>query len=281
MEKPEIEELIAKRVAEAKLDVAEKRLQFVLKFGGALGGGLLVIFGVLIPIIMTERSSSRLDKAIQGMENSVQEMKKDYKEYMQMAASQNTFSMSRLDKEIEGIKTDFRDLTQNQKETTNSSVAKIDNAIKDMQDKFDELSGLQLRKPELECFVNGAKLDGSKIHLKTENSSQAFEIRNTGDAVARNVRLRLYLDKEPGWVGNIQENGGWYSEWIKTKSDELDFQYAYEPSDGYNSVDPKDSKIFLFGISSKDKTILQYQALLKIFYEQKEPKKYVFTIAIQ
>lgn len=64
MEDKDIEQLIDKKIADAKLEVAEKQITLVLKLGAAL----LVILGIALPLVLGFRSADRVDKAIDKME---------------------------------------------------------------------------------------------------------------------------------------------------------------------------------------------------------------------
>jgi len=65
-----IELLIDKKIAEAKLMVAEKRVNFVL----AIGAALLTVFGTIIPLFLTLQSTNRADSAIEKMERKFEEL---------------------------------------------------------------------------------------------------------------------------------------------------------------------------------------------------------------
>lgn len=65
-----IEILIDKKIAEAKVIIAEKRLNFVL----AIGAAFLTIFGIFIPIFLSQQSENRVDAAIEKMESKFNEL---------------------------------------------------------------------------------------------------------------------------------------------------------------------------------------------------------------
>lgn len=77
MEKQDIEDLIEKKILEAKLIqaeanelLAEKRLHFALWFGGAV----LALFGVIVPLWPTNSATEKVDKTIQEMEKRFSDM---------------------------------------------------------------------------------------------------------------------------------------------------------------------------------------------------------------
>ncbi len=78
MDREDIEKLIDKRidnkisaeVSKAKLEISESRLRFALWFGAAL----FTIAGVIIPIWITGTSSTRVDRAIEEMEERFEKL---------------------------------------------------------------------------------------------------------------------------------------------------------------------------------------------------------------
>ncbi len=77
MNKSEIESLIDKKTSDANLKVSESRLQFALKFGGAMIvilGAMLATLGIIVPLLIVNSSSNRVDKAIQEMKQEFKEL---------------------------------------------------------------------------------------------------------------------------------------------------------------------------------------------------------------
>ncbi|MBN1329943.1 MAG: hypothetical protein JXA54_10765 [Candidatus Heimdallarchaeota archaeon] len=70
MEKHDFEELIDQKILQAKLSIAEKRIQFLLWLGGAI----LALFGVIIPIWQTNTSIEKVDKAISEMQTNFEKL---------------------------------------------------------------------------------------------------------------------------------------------------------------------------------------------------------------
>jgi hypothetical protein len=64
LSKDEINDLIDHKVAEAKLDIAERRLHFALWFGGAV----IAVFGVILPLMQNTNSSREISSAIEKTE---------------------------------------------------------------------------------------------------------------------------------------------------------------------------------------------------------------------
>lgn len=70
MDKEEVERIVSDRISHARLELAEKRLHFLLWFGGAL----LAIFGMILPMWLTGTSTERVDNAIQSMEKRFEDL---------------------------------------------------------------------------------------------------------------------------------------------------------------------------------------------------------------
>jgi len=275
MEKPEIEDLITKKItevspefgqklAEVKLEVTEKRLHFVLWFGGAL----VAVFGVLLPLLWTQRSADRVDSAIQEMRNNLNA-------YMKMTQEQDNMTAQRVDRQIEKIEEKFDAMAEKQQK-------QIDQSIVAMNQKFDELSGLQLRKPVLECFVNGGKLHGAAVTLSMRDINGViygtFDVYNSGDAPAKNVQIRLYADLD---ISSAMLEGH-YSDWVQMEiKDETNYARAYRYESIIESIEPKDKEHLFIAAYPNDLKSPSYKALLKIFYGQPDPKMCLFRVEIK
>ena len=66
----QIEEIIDRKILEAKLVVSEERLKLLV----TIAGGMLVLFGIIIPIIFTYQSTTRVDRAVEKMELRFKEL---------------------------------------------------------------------------------------------------------------------------------------------------------------------------------------------------------------
>lgn len=263
MEKDDIELLIDKKVAEAKLAVTEIRLKFVIGIAGAM----LAFFGVFVPIWQTNKASDKVD-------NALTQMKQDIKSSSQDLRSDSRSSSEALEKAMQAIRTDVRTDIDGQSRLVSGNASKVDNAIQDMQKRFKELEGAQLRKPVLECLVGGQSLEGGILKLSPTRNEVTFQVKNTGDAPARNIRIRLYS----AFDGNCNE--------LLTlsplpASDEPSYKCAYEDYVFHTlTIDPKETRTFEIGTQAENPKIGIYPSLLKVFYEQPEPRKYSFTINI-
>jgi hypothetical protein len=207
MDKQEVEQLVEKRITEAKLAVTETRLQTLTW----IASGLLALFGVIIPLWLTNRSAD-----------------------------------------------------------------KVDAAVADMQKQFKELAGVQLRKPSLECLLDGKSLEGSTLNFSESHRTHTIELRNSGDAPAGNIRIRLYTNFVEGveiWDDQTQ----WQS---LPYCDEPTYSRAFEVYQPGLSIDPQEARPIRITLPIEQIQKTNFPALLKIFYEQPQPRRYVFAINI-
>lgn len=250
MEEDKIKELIASKVAEAKLEVAEKRLNFVLSFGGAM----VAVFGIVLPMLIVNNIR----------QESIQ-LSKDIRE----ESRANTGDLSNA---TTAIRSDVRADMDRQSRQLDNSAGRVDNAIQDMQTQFKELAGVLARKPVIECFADGASLEGAVLKLSRNegnSSSKYINIKNTGDAPAR-VSVRLYTNISI----RIYSPDIWSS---LLASDEPAYSQAYKSE--YFMLDPKESQTIKITKTNDDLAPDSYPAILMVHYEQPEPKKYSFTFS--
>jgi len=260
MERNDIELLIDKKVAEAKLEVTEKRLKFVIGIAGAM----LAFFGVFVPIWQTNKASDKVDSALT-------QMKQDIKYSSQDLRSDSRASSDSLDKSMSSIRADVRADIDSQSRQLSNTANGVDSAIHDMQKQFKELAGTQLRKPALEGLCRGVSLDGGVLKFSPSVDTETVDIKNVGDAPARNIRIRLYST----FGGNCQNMnlGRWSSIPI---SDEPNYRCAFEILE-HQTIDAKEFRSYEIYLENGF-TPGNYPSLLKIFYEQPEPRKFTFTI---
>lgn len=206
-----VEQLVEKKVLQAKLTVTESRLNHVL----VLAGFILTVFGILVPLWLANTSAERTDRAIERMEA-----------------------------------------------------------------RFRELAGTALRKPDLDCFVGGKPLDGAVIRFSPRQREQFIAVRNVGDAPARNVRIYVYSN-----LANDFSSFSGDSRWQVGKvvsPDQAKFSSAYvvysEGRENLGSIDPKDGYEFKLSLQG-DVGTTNTAALIKVYYEQPEPKQVEFTIS--
>lgn len=260
MEKDEIKEFVDRKLAEAKLEVAEKRLQFVMWVAGAL----VAIFGVFLPLWLTNRSSDKVD-------NALQQMRQESNQTSQGLRTDSRASAESLDKAMLTNRADIRSERESQSRQLGNTVARVDNAIQDMQKQFKELAGAQIKKPVLELFVGGSSLEGAVLKLSPTHQTVTINIKNAGDASARNIRIRLYSNS----TADCYYFGSWR---LLPVSDEPTYKCSFESYE-IDPIDPKESRPFNLPMANNIKPG-NYSFLLKVFYEQTEPQRYSFTIKV-
>ncbi len=261
MEENEIKELIAKKITESKLEVSEKRLHFVMWLGGAI----IAVFGVIIPLWQSNHASERVDAALDRMKLENRQALQDFRD-------DSRADRESLDKATLSIREEVSKQMDSQTSQISNTGVRVDNAIQDMHKQFKELAGAQSRKPILECFTNGASLEGAVLRWSLTNQNKfRINIKNTGDAPANNVMIRIYSNIP----GNYYLNG-----WSQIAvPDEPTYTQAFDSDYRAFSLDPKESQILDLDIGGDLKSG-NYPALIKIFYGQPEPMKYSFTINI-
>jgi hypothetical protein len=168
----QLEQLIDKKISDAKLDVSEKRLRFVL----IIVTILLSVLGIGVPLLLTLQSSHKVDASVQRMEEKL---------------------IALGDKLSSKVETSTHRMEDKWGEMTANSSTRVDTSIQRMEDRFRELAGKQLRKPKLECFISGKRLMGTSLVLppdaRGEHKAKYVELKNIGDGAADNVRVMLYL----------------------------------------------------------------------------------------
>lgn len=155
---------------------------------------------------------------------------------------------------------------------------KTDRAIDKMEARFRELSGTALRKPELDCFIDGKKLDGAVLQFSPNKRQRIVEVRNLGDAPARNIYIRIYSNLQTAFARFVPDAR--YEIYTLRENDEEGlFKYAHSVEEGVGSLDTKDSIRFTLRVDG-DLQSTNVVGLIKILYEQPEPKRVSFNIVV-
>lgn len=251
MEEKEIERLIDKKVAEAKLDVSEKIFRLVLYFGSAA----LALFGIAFPIWSVDKLTTKLENAIDKFDKTSQQ-------------TTQQFNQQSKESSIEQ-KLQYKELTEAQTKASDASSTKIDNAITEMRKEFKELAGAQLRKPNLECLFDGRTLQGATLRVSPKMRDFGIEIKNVGDAPTRNVQLKIYLKTD------ITDDNQFFG-FPRSNCDEQSYNIAYEINVRPSSINGGYSTTVPIHIAL-DK-VSNIPALLKVYQEEGDPKKYTFSI---
>jgi hypothetical protein len=256
MEEKEINNLIDKKILEAKLDIADKRFKLLI----LIASGLLTLFGLIFPFWLSISSNDRVDKAITEMKSDVRYLTTDNNKFIERISND--------------IKTQLKDVSLAQNNYENTSTSKIDKGIQSMDSKFKELAGTALRKPKLICLYKGNSIESSTITFDNKgNFNCTIELKDIGDAKANNIHIKLYIKS----TKDIIFQGGMYFNGIS--SDEPNYDKVYDITNAdVTSIDSKDSKPDTFEFQTDINESLTIPAMLKIYYEQPEPIVYHFTI---
>jgi len=160
---------------------------------------------------------------------------------------------------------------------TNTSSEKVDRAIKDMEAKFEKLAGEQLRKANIECFLEGKPLEGAVLKLSLDRKS-AIVVRNTGDREARWVMVDLYTKND---LQNVIGSG--FQK--KPLSDIPGYDHYYQ-HDAVNwdvsfvRLHPRATALIEFKKGPGALPRLETEAILKVHFGEPEPKVFRFTIKV-
>ena len=263
--------LIDKKIAEAKLEVAEKRLQYTLTAVAFIFG----MFGVLLPLLLSSKMADRVDNAISDMRNQLSQSQNNLRSDYQFATQQ-------FDEKNKSIKSDVQSNIDSQTKQNIEANNKIDKAIQNMEAKFKELAGNQLRKSDLECLYDEKTLNDIDISFPWSERHRSFVIKNIGDATAKNIRVRLYMS-DGIEMNNYDESAIVQSNertnWEDINSDDKLFKKVYETH--FQSMDPKETNSFYVNfLENQNNTLENHEVLLKILHEGSEPKIYRFKIKI-
>jgi hypothetical protein len=171
--------------------------------------------------------------------------------------------------------------TQKTDKTLKDVSENTDKAISDMQAKFKELAGTALRKPVLDCFVNHVKLDGQTLNLNPTTTC-IIELHNSGDYPAKTIQVRLYTNLQLKIANPYGPLYGALFGWTQTPSEDSNYKFAYRLcyATSQNTIvgplDPGDSDPLPLDVAPLESG--SFPALIKIFYEQPEPRQIPFTM---
>lgn len=250
-----VELLIDKKISDAKLLSAEKRLGFTL----AIGATLLTVFGIIIPLLLVFQSSNKVDSAIQRMEDRL---------------TQLTDKLSnKVDASGQKMEERFTVLSE-------MSSNRIDSSTERMEERFKELAGKQLRRPKLDCFVDGKRLAGSSLIFDPKTIKRFVELKNLGDGTAEQVRIRLYINHVDDALVRDLGNELWFRSEVNDRPDfEAMFVYGKEsvmiPAQGSITL-----PWWMQGPESR-KTNIKTRGLLKVFYGEPLPGEFPFSFEIR
>lgn len=263
MNEKEINDLVEKKILEAKLEIADKKFNFLI----LIAGGLLAIFGIIVPIWWANTSSDKVDKSIALMNSESKSISETNQKQLEKFEA-------KTDKLTEQVQLKLKDILDAQNDNLKTISQNVDKETQQMENNFKELAGTQLRKPVLICKYGSDLLENVTVILNKKNEHNAvLELKNIGDAVAKNIRIRLYMniDKDVSLRDGLNYGQHYFDEKNYNKVCDINVY-------NFNSLDPKDSHTIDLGLFYDGKESLEIPALLKIYYEQPEPIRYNFRI---
>ncbi|NUM69689.1 MAG: hypothetical protein HUU43_02480 [Ignavibacteriaceae bacterium] len=247
MKDDEIKYLIEAKVKEAELATSEKRINYILLIAGVF----VTVFGVVLPLLFAISNNDKVDQAVERLNMEIKELQKSNQEFVIQ-------SLDRTDKLQE------KQMAQYEKyeEILNAKSRELD-------EKFNQLAGNQLRKPKLVCNVKGTSENG--ILILGENERPSIEIRNVGDKIANDVKFKIYFKEEDGYdiLGEMMRRLSSYDEPLYNRS------YI---DDRLFSIAPKESIYFSFTQNRTPNLLVEVPVLIKVYYDEPEPLRYSFVI---
>jgi len=257
LSRQQVVDLIDKRVAEAKAQMSDDRYNYALRLGGILLG----IFGIALPIISSIRSAVDTNATLAELRNETQS------------------AVNRFDALANATRGELHQFVGDQSRNGELSSAKIDVAIKDMRKQFQDLAGMQNRRPEIECAYEGRTLEGTTIALpREENSMVGVTLRNAGDGPAQNLRTMLYLDLNE----NDVDMSTYETRWIQKPSERHGFSRAWVAEQSISSLAPGEPLTLYFGFNPWQKLgTSSRDAILVVFCDQLSPRQFSFKFALQ
>lgn len=262
MEEKEVEKLVEREVLKVKVITQEKTIRFLLWFFGVL----LTVFGVLIPLWWSNRSSDKVDEAIS-------ETKKEMKEV------QAQYEQKNIDNE-KNFKETVREINSQQNSALTTISNNAEKTLKETKEQAQSLIGQQLAKPIIKCLYKGEDINGKIITLSSPNWwSLNLELLNNGDAPTRNVKVVMYFKKE----SKIKafSNGLHWMELGVGEEKEFTQSYGYQSND-LNIIDAKYSTPITLDLQFDEE--IKYakdEVLLKVFFGQPEPARFAFFLEVK
>ena len=254
------EHLVDKKIAEAKLEVAEKRLQITIWSVGILLTIMAAIFGMIIPMISANRNSDKVDEQIRWMQKEVETMKEKFD-------TKKT--------EYEGkFKSEVKEINSRQETSLGNISNNADKIIRETKENVEKLIGAQLTKPKLTCLYKGHEINGKTVSI-VRNDFPSFEIDNKGDAQARNVKVVVYT-KQNSKI-NWFDGGHWLRRAI---SEDKDYSQSYLYRNNIDVIDAGYSTSIEIEVEENAKPVKD-ELMMKIFYGLPEPTVIRFTLELK
>jgi len=95
-----------------------------------------------------------------------------------------------------------------------SSRNEIDDAIKEMERKFEILSGQALREPKIDIYFQDNLITNRTISIKTASTNwinvDSLYLKNNGDKIAKEISIKFYLSQGIGYVQTYTQKGRYF-----------------------------------------------------------------------
>lgn len=170
---------------------------------------------------------------------------------------------------------------------TNRNSDRVDEAIKDMENRFKELAGEYLRKPDVVCETDGAPLSGRTLIVgPNPDASQSFVIRNAGDASAGTASVFLLLRDAPAEPHSLARHIGDFPsqdafEMDQLPSDDKRFGIRYLVASIAAFHAKREYTVHLCYSPKADEAInVEVPAMLKVYYDGPQPTEIPFTVKL-
>lgn len=157
-----------------------------------------------------------------------------------------------------------------------TSKKDVENAIRDMEKKFELLSDKALQNPYIEIFHSQMNLDGQLLSLKLSNNTH-FEfsgvyLKNLGDGISKFMSIKLFLSEDID-----QSDNEWWGKY-STSDSSLTTYYLWG---GEIPISPGDFwNIKSFKGKIKNKTIKIINCRMEVFYGGIKPAVAHFRIEL-
>ena len=159
----------------------------------------------------------------------------------------------------------------------------VDKKLEYIETRFKELAGKQLRKPKIVCKIDNEPLLDNVLLITQSDGAHIdyIDVYNEGDGVSGPINAYLYFNELPEKTYVNYHDLIWYNfDWVELPSENK--KYRYKNAIGKkNHLSPKD--IFNIGISfvnQSEKEMVDFKAMLKIYYGESKPVEVPFTVRV-
>ena len=257
MDEKGIQDLIEKKLTDAKLDIADKRFNVLI----VLAGILLTILGIIVPIWQTNTSTEKVENAIKEFENKSEKFYSTSSNKTQQEFQSFDSRIQRLESQIE---------------------QKLDKKINEYETKFDKITGESLKKPKLRLLYDGKSLDGQTISLLKVNNKYAIpalSIENVGSKSVEIPTVNIWFSVSMNQITAYSEGRSTESYWEKRKSFESfypsQFQYVFFSAirEDISIINPSEiDELPIIVLENFLEEWADIDCLLKIYYSTEPPE---------